>query len=157
MPARAPRGGKTASTRLVALGARIRLHRRALRVTAIDAAEAAGLSRMTLHRIEKGEPSVTMGAYMSAIAALGLELQLAEPGARSEKRGKDGLPRAIRVADYPQLKRIAWQLADTELTPKEAFALYERNWRHVDRKAMDDRERDLVRRLSARIGGRLDV
>ena len=115
------------------------------------------MSRMTLHRIEKGEPSVTMGAYMSAIAALGLELLLTDPGDRKEKRDKAPLPPTIRVADYPQLKRIAWQLADTELTPKEAFALYERNWRHVDKKALDDRERDLVRRLSTRHGGRLVV
>lgn len=139
------------------LGARLRLHRRALRVTATELAEAANLSRMTLHRIEKGAPSVTMGAYMSAFAALGLELQLVDPRARADRRGKGGLPRTIRTTDYPQLKRIAWQLADTELTPKEAFALYERNWRHVDRKAMDEAERDLVRRLAARLGGRLDV
>jgi len=157
MPAKAPRGGKTATTKLAALGARLRLHRRALRVTATELAEAAGMSRMTLHRIEKGEPSVTMGAYMSAIAALGLELQLTEPGVRREKREKARLPQTIRVADYPQLKRIAWQLADTELTPKEAFALYERNWRHVDKKALDDQELDLIRRLGARLGGRLVV
>ena len=126
-------------------------------MTATELAEAAGMSRMTLHRIEKGEPSVTMGAYMSAIAALGLELQLTEPGVRREKREKARLPQTIRVADYPQLKRIAWQLADTELTPKEAFALYERNWRHVDKKALDDQELDLIRRLGARLGGRLVV
>jgi len=35
--------------------------RKALRVSATVAAEAAGMSRVTLHRIEKGEPSVTMG------------------------------------------------------------------------------------------------
>ena len=29
------------------------------------------MSRVTLYRIEQGEPSVAMGAYMSAIAALG--------------------------------------------------------------------------------------
>ncbi len=143
--------------KLAALGARLRAHRRALRVTAVELAEAANLSRMTLHRIEKGEPSVTMGAYMSAIAALGLEPQLTDPGARREKPGKAALPRTIRIADYPQLKRIAWQLGDTALTPKEVFALYERNWRHVDRKAMEDTERDLVRRLVAQYGGRLDV
>jgi hypothetical protein len=30
----------------------------------------------------------------------------------------------------------------------EILALYERNWRPVDKKALDDRERDLVRRLA---------
>jgi hypothetical protein len=33
------------------------------------------MSRVTLHRIEKGEPSVTMGAWCNALAALGLALQ----------------------------------------------------------------------------------
>ena len=157
MPARAPRGGKTAATRLVALGARLRAHRRALHVTAVELAEAANLSRMTLHRIEKGEPSVTMGAYVSVIAALGLDLQLAGDGPRKGKAGNPDLPRAITLAEYPQLKKLAWQLDEATLTPKEVFALYERNWRHVDRKAMDERERDLVRRLAERFGARFDV
>ncbi|MFG6415730.1 helix-turn-helix domain-containing protein [Roseateles sp. DC23W] len=43
------------------LGARIRAQRQRQRVSATHAAEAAGLSRVTLHRIERGEPSVTMG------------------------------------------------------------------------------------------------
>jgi hypothetical protein len=30
------------------------------------------MSRVTLHRIEKGEPPVTMGAWSNAIAALGM-------------------------------------------------------------------------------------
>ncbi len=157
MPAKAPRGGNTATTQLVALGTRVRIHRRALRVSATVLAEAAGMSRMTLHRIEKGEPSVTMGAYMNALAALGLELQLADRGSRRSKRDQAPLPPTIRIADHPQLKRIAWQLADTELTAKEAYALYQRNWRHIDKKALDDRERDLVRRLANRFGGRLVV
>lgn len=37
------------------------------------------MSRPTLYRIEHGEPSVTMGAYLAAIAAVGLELHLTDP------------------------------------------------------------------------------
>lgn len=48
------------------IGRHIRAHRRALRISAIATAEAAGISRVTLHRIEKGEPSVNAGAYASA-------------------------------------------------------------------------------------------
>lgn len=154
MPRRAPRGSKTAALKLSTLAARIRAHRRALRISATELAEVAGMSRVTLHRIEKGEPSVTMGAYMSAISALGLELELADPKARPAKRNTTTLPRKIRVSDFPQLRRIAWQLADTELTTKEALALYERNWRHVDKRAIDDQERDFIRLLAARHGGR---
>ncbi|MCC7111297.1 MAG: hypothetical protein IT382_18535 [Deltaproteobacteria bacterium] len=64
------------------------------------------------------------------------------------------MPRRIRLADCPQLRRLAWQLGDVAtLTPKEALALYERNWRHLDQGAMGEAERDLVRRLVAALGG----
>ena len=46
-------------------------------------AEAAGLSRVTLHRIERGEPAVTIGAYLNVITALGRHLDITElPGTR---------------------------------------------------------------------------
>ena len=38
------------------------------------AAEAAGMSRITWYRIEKGEPAVTMGAWMNAVTVVGLAL-----------------------------------------------------------------------------------
>jgi len=39
-------------------------------------AERAGISRVTLSKIEHGDPSVTMGAYASVLFVLGLEQQL---------------------------------------------------------------------------------
>lgn len=37
------------------------------------------------------------------------------------------IPVGIQVKDYPQLKKLAWQLkAGTELTPIEALGVYER-------------------------------
>jgi transcriptional regulator with XRE-family HTH domain len=78
--------------KLSRLAARIRPHRRALRISATELAEAAGMSRVTLHRLERGEPSVTMGAYMSAIA-LGLELELMDPKATPDKRSRTSVPR----------------------------------------------------------------
>jgi hypothetical protein len=64
------------------------------------------------------------------------------------------LPDRIRLADYPELRRIAWQMADdTELTPQAALDLYERNWRHVDHQALGERERTLVRQLTRALGG----
>ena len=56
------------SEKLTALGQKIRSQRKALRITATATAEAAGMSRVTLHRIEQGEASVTIGAYLNAIA-----------------------------------------------------------------------------------------
>ena len=75
MPATSPNQSTTCIAQLQALGARIRAQRKALKVSSTVTAEAAGVSRVTLHRIEKGEPSVTLGAYGNVLAALGLELQ----------------------------------------------------------------------------------
>jgi transcriptional regulator with XRE-family HTH domain len=144
---------KTAAGKLAAIGAQLRAHRAALKITATTVAEAAGLSRVTLHRIERGEPSVTIGAYLSVLAALGLELELVDAAAPRNKR-RPVVPKQIRVADYAQLKRIAWQLGDvTVLTPRAALALYERNWKHIDTAAMDDNERALIRTLVDGLGG----
>lgn len=156
MPARAPSIGKTVSAKLIALGRRIRAHRKALRVSATAAAEAAGMSRVTLYRIEQGHPSVAMGAYLSAIAALGLDLALgaSRTGTSSERAAASRLPPTIRLQDYPQLRRLAWQRKPLdEIAPKEALKLYERNWRHVDRDAMDPGELELVKLLVDALGG----
>jgi transcriptional regulator with XRE-family HTH domain len=156
MPAIAPPIGDHLAATLSALGQRLRARRKALGVSATTAAEAASMSRVTLHRIEGGEPSVTMGAYLSAAAALGLSFALLDPQDPGGKLKDEQpvLPASIALSDYPQLKRLAWHLhGTTELTPKEALALYERNWRHVDPSAMDPRERALVKALARDLGG----
>ncbi|MHB8878998.1 MAG: helix-turn-helix domain-containing protein [Myxococcaceae bacterium] len=128
------------------IGERIRARRKQLRVSSTTAAEAAGMSRVTLYRIERGEPSVAMGAYLNAIAALGLELHVRDP---SEREGPVArLPKKLRLEDYPQLRKLAWQLgARKQLTAKEALDLYERNWRHLNERALTPRERELVNLL----------
>jgi transcriptional regulator with XRE-family HTH domain len=154
MPAPAPPVGDALAAKLLAFGQRIRAHRKALRISATVAAEAAGMSRVTLHRIERGEPSVTMGAYLSALSALGLELELVNPQEQRRVEPAAALPSRIHLSEYAQLKRLAWQLRDTtELAPREALDLYERNWRHVDQGAMDEHERALVKALVDQFGG----
>ena len=138
---------------LPALGAGIRARRKQLRVSATAAAEAAGLSRVTLHRIERGEPSVAMGLYQRAISALGLTLHLADAQPQLQSRDAEP-PELLRLTDLPELRRLAWQLdPDTELTPKQALDLYERNWRHLDTAAMTPRERAALDRLVHSVGG----
>lgn len=156
MPATAPSIASAAAEKLALLGRQIRARRKAQRVSATAAAEAAGMSRVTLHRIEAGEPSVTMGAYLNAMAALGLEFGILEPlpagGGHDEDR-RSWIPARIRLADYPQLKQLAWQVHGTDaLTPSEALGIYERNWRHLDLQAMDARERNLVEALRLALG-----
>lgn len=59
----------------------------------------------------------------------------------------------VRPADYPALADISWNLAQEYIPAKEALALYERNWRFIDRKRLDDRERRLIERLVEQFGG----
>ena len=76
MSAQAPPTDDTATRQLGLIGARIREHRKVLGINAVNAALAAGMSRVTLHRIEAGEPSVTIGAYMNALAYTFLRKEL---------------------------------------------------------------------------------
>src|SRR6185369_9607524 len=151
MPATAPPIDAADRARLTRLGARLRAARREQSVTMVAAAEAAGMSRVTWHRIERGEPSVAIGAWVAAASALGLSLDLVSAKA---SRATGRLPARIRLADYPQLKKLAWQLKGVQdLAPREALDLYERNWRHVDRAALTPRETELIDALTQRFGG----
>lgn len=159
MPAPTPVIAEFVQARLKALGQQVRAHRKALRISAVNAAQAAGMSRVTLHRIENGEPSVTMGAYFNAMAALGLDFGLRLPTAggaatkAQEPERQDWIPARIRLDEYPQLKQLAWQVHGTDtLTPVEALNIYERNWRHLDLQAMPPHERQLVDALRLALG-----
>jgi hypothetical protein len=61
----------------------------------------------------------------------------------------------IRLTDYPQLHDLAWNRTDEYIPTKEAFQLYERNWRLVEPERLDPAERALIERLKARFGGGL--
>ncbi|MCK9283926.1 MAG: helix-turn-helix domain-containing protein [Rhodocyclaceae bacterium] len=154
MPARPPPTTRIAVEALALLGQQIRAQRKALRVNATAAAEAAGISRVTLHRIEKGAPAVTMGAYLNVMAALGLTFGIIAPAATARVDAMKGwLPARIRLSDYPQLKQLAWQVQGTdELTPAEALSIYERNARHLDMAAMEAREQNLIDALRLALG-----
>ncbi len=143
------------ASELSALGERIRVRRKQLKVPATVAAESAGMSRMTWHRIERGEPSVTMGAYMGATNALGLRIQLTLPQAGQSIDPLSAIPlERIELAHYPQLAQLAWHLKGaSHITAQDALNLYERNWRHVEPDLMDAQERELLQRLVATLGG----
>jgi transcriptional regulator with XRE-family HTH domain len=158
MPSKLPSIDTISAGQLIALGQQIRAHRKALRVSATTAAEAAGMSRVTLHRIEKGEPAVTMGAYISAMTALGLDFGLVTPAELIEAQhnvNREGwIPASIHRSDYPQLKQLAWQMHGSEtLSPVEAWDVYERNWRHMDEQALTPHERQLIDALRVAFSG----
>ena len=139
-------------THLHRLGEQIRARRKALGVNATNTAESAGISRVTLHRIEKGEPSVAIGAYLNVLSALGLRLPDADKPLVS--KNEESIPTRIRLDDFPQLRQLAWQVHGTDsLTPIEARDIYERNWRHMDLAKLDDTERQLINALQTGLGG----
>ena len=55
------------------VGENIRLARKRRKFTTILVAERAGVNRTTLYQVEKGNPSVSMGAYFNVLRTLGLQ------------------------------------------------------------------------------------
>ncbi len=143
MPAPSPYTSPEQQADLECLGARLRERRKALGVTVVACAEAAGVSRVTVHRIEAGNPSVTIGAYINVAAALGLHLVVPILDAPAAE------PATITVGDYPGLRTLAWQTdAGTTVTETEALNLYERGWRHLNQEALTDHEKAFIQHLA---------
>jgi transcriptional regulator with XRE-family HTH domain len=85
-----PKGKKILSR----VGENIKLARLRRKLGAEQIAERAGISRATLWQIEKGTPSVAMGAYFQVLFALGMEqdfLKLAEDDQLGRKLQDAGL------------------------------------------------------------------
>jgi transcriptional regulator with XRE-family HTH domain len=72
---------------IVALGDRIRLARLRRRISALTFAERVGVSRDTLHRLEKGEATIALGTYARALRVLGLDRDL-DAVARDDELGR---------------------------------------------------------------------
>ncbi|MHA6727170.1 helix-turn-helix domain-containing protein [Chryseobacterium sp. A301] len=55
------------------MGENIKLARKRRKLTANQVAERAGIARSTLYLVEKGNSSVSMGAYFNVLQVLGLQ------------------------------------------------------------------------------------
>ena len=55
------------------VGENIKLSRKRRKLTTMQVAERADIDRSTLYEIEKGNPSVSMGAYFNTLRVLGLQ------------------------------------------------------------------------------------
>lgn len=84
---------------LVAFGERLRLARLRRELGVETIAERSGISRVTLYRAERGEPSVALGIYLRILAALQLESDLDQVAL------DDRLGRRLQDLGLPQRRR----------------------------------------------------
>jgi len=66
------------------MGENIKLARKRRKLTTIQVAERADIARSTLYLIEKGDASVTLGAYFNVLRVLGLQNDILKLGADDE-------------------------------------------------------------------------
>jgi DNA-binding XRE family transcriptional regulator len=84
------------------MGVDIRDARRRRRIPTATMAERAGISRTTLHKVEQGDPGVSLGTYATVLFVLGLEERIADlADPRNDAVGLDleaeALPKRIRA------------------------------------------------------------
>jgi len=149
--------GTQLEARVKALGAQMRQRRKVMDVSVTTAAEAAGISRVTWHRMEKGVVTVTVGAWFNALAVLGLEFGVGLTGqvtqAKASRDSQAAIPLSVAFADFPQLAALAWQVHGVaSISPREAFDIYERNERHINREELTDHEENLITNLTTVFG-----
>ena len=58
----------------------------------------------------------------------------------------------VDVREYPTLKLLCWNRDQSFISRKEAFQVYEGNWRHVIENEMDQGELDLLAALKNEFG-----
>lgn len=59
----------------------------------------------------------------------------------------------VDLEQWPALRELVWNRVDRWIPGAEALALYERNWRLVDKEALGERERAFIGGLAERFGG----
>lgn len=95
MPSKAPLAFQSESRLLADLGERLRLARLRRRLTATTVALRCDISRPTLVKVERGDPSVTLGTYLRVLATYGLDDDLAAVA------GDDALGRRLQDLALP--------------------------------------------------------
>ena len=104
---RAPKSSSTlpipVARALRKLGHDIRDARRRRRIPVAILAERASMSRMTLNKVEKGDPGVSLGNYATVLFALGMADRLADVAdPRHDSVGREleeeNLPERIRLS-----------------------------------------------------------
>ena len=92
-----PRAARQA---LIKLGGDITIARKKRRISTISMSERAFISRGTLYKVERGDPTVSMGVYATVLAILGLVEALGQVADRRDDIlgldiEEDRLPKSI--------------------------------------------------------------
>ncbi len=93
-----PRAAKQALSKL---GEDITVARKKRRISTVSMAERAFISRGTLYKVERGDPSVSIGIYATVLSILGLADRLAQAADRRDDSlgldiDEDRLPKKIQ-------------------------------------------------------------
>lgn len=101
-----PRAARAA---LAKLGEDIAVARKKRRISTVSMAERAFISRGTLYKVERGDPTVSMGIYATVLSILGLIDGLGQAADRREDTlgldiDEDRLPKKI-VTSRPKVGR----------------------------------------------------
>lgn len=99
MPARQPPMYPAQKKLLTALGERIRLARLRRKLAVDVTCERAGVSRMTLYRLEAGSPAIALGTVIRVLSVLSLENDL------ELIAGDDRLGRLLQDQKLPARRR----------------------------------------------------
>lgn len=99
MPSKAPLAFPSETRLLADLGERLRLARLRRRLTTTAVAVRCGISRPTLAKVERGDPSVTLGTYLRVLATYGLDGDLATVA------GDDALGRRLQDLALPEARK----------------------------------------------------
>jgi hypothetical protein len=113
--------------------------------------EQLRLAKRAQRRRERAAGLTAVHLRLGAADAERLRAAMVRPGFARRLRGllEEAL---IDVASYENLKALCWNRRDRYLGDEEAFRLYERNWRFVDRRRLKPAERALIERLATRYG-----
>lgn len=126
-------------------------------LTQEDVAGNAHVTRMNVHDLETGK---NVGFHIVAKIMAALNLELTKKNAlETADRTKLGAITRKRVrtpkvdgTTYPQLRLLLWDRSNKNLTEKEAFYIYERNARYLERDTITTEEAKFLEMLTHKYG-----
>lgn len=124
------------------------------RTSTLTRAEQLRAAKRAQRQRERAAGFASVEMRLPAEQAARLKVALASPRfAPALDRALDEL--VVDLQRWPVLRDLAWNRTDRWIPADEALGLYERNWRFVELRRLDEEEAALVERLKALHGGGL--